>query len=93
MNNNIEKEFSPSSWAISNSTTMYVVMTLILIFGIINLVNASLIMVSVIAIIFGGGLIYYNLSKPEEKITFWALEISAYSTNKNTITKLLLILK
>tara|TARA_B100002003_G_scaffold235471_1_gene250469 strand:- start:18 stop:815 length:798 start_codon:yes stop_codon:yes gene_type:complete len=41
---------------------------LILIFGIINLVNASLIVVSVIAIVVGGGLIYYNLSgsKKEE---------------------------
>ena len=39
MNNNIEKEFSPSSWAISNSTTMYVVMTLILIFGISSYFN------------------------------------------------------
>ena len=40
---------------------------LILIFGIINLINASLIMVSVIAIIVGGGLIYYNLSGSKEK--------------------------
>ncbi len=39
MNNNIEKEFSPSSWAIRNSTTMYVVMTLILIFGISSYFN------------------------------------------------------
>ena len=40
---------------------------LILIFGIINLINASLIMVSVIAIIVGGGLIYYNLSGSKEE--------------------------
>ena len=40
---------------------------LILIFGIINLINASLIIVSVIAIIVGGGLIYYNLSGSKEK--------------------------
>ena len=40
---------------------------LILIFGIINLVNASLIMVSVIAILIGGGLIYYNLSSSQEE--------------------------
>ncbi len=40
---------------------------LILIFGIINLINASLIMVSIIAIIVGGGLIYYNLSGSKEE--------------------------
>ena len=39
MNNNIEKEFGPSSWAINNSTTMYVVMTLILILGISSYFN------------------------------------------------------
>ena len=58
---------------------------LILIFGIINLINASLIMVSVIAIIVGGGLIYYNLSgskeeerkieKKKEKRSFWKYAI------------------
>ena len=40
---------------------------LILIFGIINLINASLIMVSVIAILVGGGLIYHNLSGSKEE--------------------------
>jgi len=40
---------------------------LILIFGIINLVNASLIVVSVIAIVVGGGLIYYNLSGSKDE--------------------------
>ena len=39
MNNNIEKEFGPSSWAINNSTTMYVVMALILILGISSYFN------------------------------------------------------
>ena len=60
---------------------------LILVFGIINLINASLIMVSVIAILVGGGLIYYNLSgskekekerkieKKEEKRSFWKYAI------------------
>ena len=58
---------------------------LILIFGIINLINASLIIVSVIAIIVGGGLIYYNLSgskeeerkieKKKEKRSFWKYAI------------------
>ena len=40
---------------------------LILIFGIINLVNASLIIVSVIAILVGGGLIYYSFSDSREE--------------------------
>ena len=58
---------------------------LILVFGIINLINASLIMVSVIAILVGGGLIYYNLSgskeeerkieKKKEKRSFWKYAI------------------
>ena len=32
--NNKEKDFAPSSWAINNSTTMYVVMALVLLLGI-----------------------------------------------------------
>jgi multidrug efflux pump subunit AcrB len=32
--NNKEKEFAPSSWAVNNSTTMYVVMALVLLLGI-----------------------------------------------------------
>ena len=40
---------------------------LILIFGIINLFKPSLTMVSVIIIVVGGGLIYYNLSGSKEK--------------------------
>ena len=32
--NNKEKEFAPSSWAVNNSTTMYVVMALVLYLGI-----------------------------------------------------------
>ena len=34
MKNNSEKDFKLSSWAINNSTTMYVVMGLILVLGI-----------------------------------------------------------
>ena len=40
---------------------------LILIFGIINLFKPSLTMVSVIIIVVGGGLIYYNLSGSKQK--------------------------
>jgi len=39
LNNNIDKEFGLSSWAINNSTTMYVVMTLILVLGISSYFN------------------------------------------------------
>ena len=39
---------------------------LILIFGFINLINGSLIMISIISIIIGGGLIFYTLSNKEE---------------------------
>jgi len=31
---NKEKDFAPSSWAINNSTTMYVIMALVLFLGI-----------------------------------------------------------
>ena len=34
MNNKFEKEFGPSSWAINNSTTIYVLMSIILLLGI-----------------------------------------------------------
>ena len=39
---------------------------LILIFGFINLINGSLIMISLISIIVGGGLIFYAFSNKEE---------------------------
>ena len=39
---------------------------LILIFGFINLINGSLVMVSLISIIIGGGLIFYAFSNKEE---------------------------
>ena len=41
---------------------------LILIFGFINLINGSLIMISLISIIVGGGLIYYAFSNKEETV-------------------------
>ena len=41
---------------------------LILIFGFINLINGSLIMISLISIIVGGGLIFYAFSNKEESV-------------------------
>ena len=37
--NNKEKDFAPSSWAINNSTTMYVIMALVLFLGINSYFN------------------------------------------------------
>ena len=39
MKNNLEKEFKPSSWAINNSVTIYVLMALILFLGISSYLN------------------------------------------------------
>ena len=39
MNNKFEKEFGPSSWAINNSTTIYVLMSIILLLGISSYFN------------------------------------------------------
>ena len=39
MKNNLEKEFKPSSWAINNSVTIYVLMALILFFGVSSYLN------------------------------------------------------
>ena len=41
---------------------------LILIFGFINLINGSLIMISLISIILGGGLIFYAFSNKEDSV-------------------------
>ena len=41
---------------------------LILIFGFINLINGSLIMISLISIIVGGGLIFYAFSNKEDGV-------------------------
>ena len=41
---------------------------LILIFGFINLINGSLIMISLISIIVGGGLIFYAFSNKEDSV-------------------------
>ena len=39
MKNNLEKEFKPSSWAINNSVTIYVLMALILFLGVSSYLN------------------------------------------------------
>ena len=39
MKNNLEKEFKPSSWAINNSVTIYVLMALILFLGVSSYFN------------------------------------------------------
>jgi len=39
LKNNLEKEFKPSSWAINNSVTIYVLMALILFLGVSSYFN------------------------------------------------------
>ena len=58
---------------------------LILIFGFINLFNGSLILISLVAIVIGGGLIIYSLSQSSKNVA--KLNVKPKRIKKETIKK------